>query len=68
MRTPQFNESFIMSYNEESNKGYFLEIDVKYPERLHDFIMIYHFYLSEWKLNSKSLLLVYMIKLNMSLT
>ena len=26
--TSQFNESFIKSYNEESEEGYFLEVDV----------------------------------------
>ena len=32
----QFNEDFIKSYNEESNKGYFLEVNVQYHERLHE--------------------------------
>ena len=31
--TCQFNEDFI-NYNEESNEGYFLEVDVQYPEKL----------------------------------
>ena len=26
--TSQFNKDFIKSYNEESDKGYFLEVDV----------------------------------------
>ena len=25
------------SYNDDSDEGYFLEIDVKYPENLHNF-------------------------------
>ena len=29
--TFQFNEDFIKIYNEESNEGYFLEVDVQYP-------------------------------------
>ena len=33
--TFQFNEDFIKSYNEESDKGYFLEVDVQYREKLH---------------------------------
>ena len=33
--TFQFNEDFIKSYNEESDKGHFLEIDVQYPKKLH---------------------------------
>ena len=28
--TSQFNENFIKNYNEESDKGYFLEVDVQY--------------------------------------
>ena len=31
----QFNEGFIKNYNEESNQGYFLEVDVKYIEKVH---------------------------------
>ena len=34
--TSQFNEDFIKNYNEESDEGYFLEIDVQYPEKLHE--------------------------------
>ena len=32
----QFNEDFIMNYNEESDDRYFLEVDVQYPEKLYD--------------------------------
>ena len=31
----QFHEDFIESYNEESNEGHFLEVDVQYPEKMH---------------------------------
>ena len=34
--TSQFNEDFIKNYNEESDEGYFLEVDVQYPEKLYD--------------------------------
>ena len=34
--TSQFNEDFIKNYNEESDEGYFLQVDVKYPEKLHE--------------------------------
>ena len=34
--TAQFNEDFIKNDNEESNEGYFLEVDVWYPEKLHE--------------------------------
>ena len=32
--TSKFNEDFIKSYNEESDEGYFFEVDVQYPEKL----------------------------------
>ena len=32
----KFDESFIKSYNEESDKEYFLEVDVQYPEKIQD--------------------------------
>ena len=28
----QFKEDFIKNYDEDSNKGYFLEVDVEYPK------------------------------------
>ena len=30
----KFNENFIKNYDENSNKGYFLEVDVEYPKSL----------------------------------
>ena len=35
--TSQFDEDFIQNFNEESNKGYFLEVDIQYPKKLHKF-------------------------------
>ena len=32
----QFHEDFIKNYNKESDKGYFLEVDLQYLEKLHD--------------------------------
>ena len=34
--TSQFNEDFIKNYNEESDEGYFLEVDFQYVEKLHE--------------------------------
>ena len=31
--TSQFNEDFIKNCNEESDKGYFIEIDAQYPKK-----------------------------------
>ena len=32
----KINEDFIKNYNENNDKGYLLEVDVKYPKRLHE--------------------------------
>ena len=34
--TSQFNEDFLKNYNEESDTGYFLEVDVQCTEKLHE--------------------------------
>ena len=34
--TSKINEEFMKNYNENSKKGYILEVDVKYPKKLHD--------------------------------
>ena len=34
--TSQFNEDFIKSYNEKSGEGYFFEVDVQYPPKIHE--------------------------------
>ena len=34
--TSQFNEDFMKNYNEEIDERYFLEVDVQYPENLHN--------------------------------
>ena len=34
--TSQFNEDFLNNYNEKSDEGYFLEVDVQYPEKLRE--------------------------------
>ena len=30
----KFNQDFIKNYDEDSNKGYFLEVDAEYPKKL----------------------------------
>ena len=32
----KFTKEFIKNYDEDSDKGYILEVDVKYPKKLHD--------------------------------
>ena len=32
----EINEEFLKNYNENNNKGYILEVNVKYPKRLHE--------------------------------
>ena len=36
--TSKFNENFIKKYNEESDQGYFLEVNVEYTENVNDFL------------------------------
>ena len=32
----EINQEFIKNYNKNNNKSYILEVDVKYPKRLHE--------------------------------
>ena len=32
----EFDKSLINSHDEESDEGHFLEVDVQYPEKMHD--------------------------------
>ena len=45
----KFEEKFIKSYNENSGKGYFLEVDVKYLKNLHKLHSDLAFYQKEKK-------------------
>ena len=43
-RLSEFNEDFLKKYDEDSNTGYFLEVDVEYPKTLFRIVIkIYHF-------------------------
>ena len=62
----EFDKSFIKSYNQESDEGYFFEIDVQYPknlQNLQNYLPILPEIIKIEKI--ESLLLIYMIKLNM---
>ena len=56
-QTSQFNEDFVKNNNEESDKGYFLEVDVQYPKNWMNYITIY-FFLPERKKSKKAKKLV----------
>ena len=43
------NEDFIKNYDENNDKGYILEVDVKYPKRLHNLHSDLRSYQNEWK-------------------
>ena len=46
----QFKEDFIKNHDEDSNKGYFLEVDVEYPKNLFSLHNDLPFYLKRTKL------------------
>ena len=41
--TSQFNDDFIKSYNDDSDKGHFLKVQVLYPENMHNLHNDLHF-------------------------
>ena len=67
--TSQFNEDFIKNYNDESDEEYFLEVDVQYPEKLHELHNDLPFLPETMKIEkAEKLVTNLMIKLNMSST
>ena len=36
IKNNEINEEFIKNYDDNNDKGYILEVDVKYPRKLHD--------------------------------
>ena len=47
----KFNEEFINNYDEDSNKGYILKVDVEYPKYLHDLNSDLLFVLAKMKIS-----------------
>ena len=47
---PKFNEKLIKDYNEDSNKGYILEVDVESPKYLHNLHSDLPFVSEKWKI------------------
>ena len=54
--TSQFNEDFIKNYNEESDEGYFLEVDVQYLEKLYEFLNDLPFLIERMKIEKVEML------------
>ena len=64
----EINE-FIKNYNENDNKSYILEVDVKYPKRLHEFHSDLSFLSERMKLiNVINSFVIYLIRKNTSHT
>ena len=53
----EFNEDFIKNYTDESDKGYFLEVDVQYIENLHKLHNDIHFLSERMKIEKVEKLL-----------
>ena len=61
-----FNVKFIKSYDEDSDLGYILEVDVEYPKRLHNLHNSFAFLLERMKIkNGSSLYVIFMVKIAM---
>ena len=61
----QFNEDLTNNYNVESNEKYFVEVNVQYPENVHNIYNDLPFLPKRIKIEQPKILqLIYMIKLN----
>ena len=64
--TSQFNEYFIKTMMKKVRKDIFLKLMFNIQKKYMNFIMTYHFYLKERNFKAlKSLLIIYIIKMNM---
>ena len=54
----KFNEEFIKKYDEDCNRGYFLEVDIDYPKELFNFHKDLPFLLKEKRLKKSKNLFV----------
>ena len=62
----KINEEFIKNYDENNDKGYILEVDVKYLKRLHKLHSDLPFLPKRMKIDKcKKLYVIYLIKRNM---
>ena len=65
----KFHESFLKSYNEESDEVCIFEVDLQYPDNLYNFHIDLPFLSESMKIeNVESLNLIYVIKLNILFT
>ena len=61
----EFEEGFIKVYNQKNSEECFLEVDIQYPDELHELYNDLLFYQKEWKLKRpKRPKLIYTIKRN----
>ena len=59
---PVINEDFIKNYDENNDKGYIFEVDVKYPRRLNDLHSDLPFLSEQMEVSVKNLLVIYLTR------